>query len=153
MFVLLPSALFLVFTWAYVYSMFLHSWPIHWRVWVCFMCLYNAGFVKRCVSIFPFLCLTWLSMLSPELSSPVFTAAVLVSVCVFILVCVLVFLQSKSVSSTDSQPTEERQGPSGGYSSSQGGAEAKRRRCDDKEPLAPHSYVRVCVFPCLYKMS
>ncbi|XP_038571934.1 transducin-like enhancer protein 4 isoform X2 [Micropterus salmoides] len=48
--------------------------------------------------------------------------------------------RSKSVSSTDSQPTEERQGPSGGYSSSQGGAEAKRRRCDDKEPLAPHSY-------------
>ncbi|KAI3368273.1 hypothetical protein L3Q82_007992 [Scortum barcoo] len=47
---------------------------------------------------------------------------------------------SKSVSSTDSQPAEERQGPSGGYSSSQGGAEAKRRRCDDKEPLAPHSY-------------
>lgn len=57
-----------------------------------------------------------------------------------------VFLQSKSASSTDSQPPEERQGPSGGYSSSQGGAEAKRRRCDDKEPLAPHSYVRdVCV--------
>ncbi|KAA8589961.1 hypothetical protein FQN60_013326, partial [Etheostoma spectabile] len=48
--------------------------------------------------------------------------------------------RSKSVSSTDSQPTEERQGPSGGYSSSQGGAEAKRRRCDDKEPLPPHSY-------------
>ncbi|KAJ4943428.1 hypothetical protein JOQ06_005929, partial [Pogonophryne albipinna] len=47
---------------------------------------------------------------------------------------------SKSVSSTDSQPNEERQGPSGGYSSSQGGAEAKRRRCDDKEPLPPHSY-------------
>uniref|UniRef100_A0A3B4U2R8 Transducin-like enhancer protein 4 n=1 Tax=Seriola dumerili TaxID=41447 RepID=A0A3B4U2R8_SERDU len=46
--------------------------------------------------------------------------------------------RSKSVSSTDSQPTEERQGPSGGYSSSQGGAEAKRRRCDDKEPLPPH---------------
>ncbi|KAF3834842.1 hypothetical protein F7725_027400 [Dissostichus mawsoni] len=41
---------------------------------------------------------------------------------------------------TDSQPNEERQGPSGGYSSSQGGAEAKRRRCDDKEPLPPHSY-------------
>lgn len=50
--------------------------------------------------------------------------------------------QSKSASSTDSQPAEERQGPSGGYSSSQGGAEAKRRRCEDKEPLAPHSYVR-----------
>ncbi|KAK1897467.1 Transducin-like enhancer protein 4, partial [Dissostichus eleginoides] len=48
--------------------------------------------------------------------------------------------RSKSVSSTDSQPNEERQGPSGGYSSSQGGAEAKRRRCDDKEPLPPHSY-------------
>ncbi|KAM7388297.1 hypothetical protein PAMP_024483 [Pampus punctatissimus] len=48
--------------------------------------------------------------------------------------------ESKSVSSTDSQPTEERQGPSGGYSSSQGGAEAKRRRCDDKESLPPHSY-------------
>lgn len=54
-------------------------------------------------------------------------------------------LQSKSASSTDSQPAEERQGPSGGYSSSQGGAEAKRRRCEDKEPLAPHSYVRVPV--------
>lgn len=52
-----------------------------------------------------------------------------------------VFIQSKSVSSTDSQPPEERQGPSGGYSSSQGGAEAKRRRCDDKESLPPHSYV------------
>lgn len=50
------------------------------------------------------------------------------------------FHQSKSASSTDSQPAEERQGPSGGYAS-QGGAEAKRRRCDDKEPLAPHSYV------------
>ncbi|XP_077391632.1 transducin-like enhancer protein 4 isoform X3 [Festucalex cinctus] len=48
--------------------------------------------------------------------------------------------RSKSASSTDSQPPEERQGPSGGYASSQGGAEAKRRRCDDKEPLAPHSY-------------
>ncbi|CAG5861388.1 unnamed protein product, partial [Menidia menidia] len=48
--------------------------------------------------------------------------------------------RSKSVSSTDSQPPEERQGPSGGYSSSQGGAEAKRRRCDDKESLPPHSY-------------
>ncbi|XP_052313058.1 transducin-like enhancer protein 4 isoform X4 [Oncorhynchus keta] len=45
--------------------------------------------------------------------------------------------RSKSVSSTDSQPVEERQGPSGGYSSSQGG-DAKRRRCDDKEPLPPH---------------
>ncbi|KAK7889739.1 hypothetical protein WMY93_025299 [Mugilogobius chulae] len=48
--------------------------------------------------------------------------------------------RSKSVSSTDSQPNEERQGPSGGYSSSQGGAEAKRRRCEDKESLPPHSY-------------
>ncbi|XP_064791277.1 transducin-like enhancer protein 4 isoform X3 [Oncorhynchus masou masou] len=45
--------------------------------------------------------------------------------------------RSKSVSSTDSQPVEERQGPSGGYSSSQGG-DAKRRRCDDKESLPPH---------------
>ncbi|XP_071010096.1 transducin-like enhancer protein 4 isoform X3 [Oncorhynchus clarkii lewisi] len=45
--------------------------------------------------------------------------------------------RSKSVSSTDSQPVEERQGPSGGYASSQGG-DAKRRRCDDKEPLPPH---------------
>lgn len=54
------------------------------------------------------------------------------------------FPQSKSVSSTDSQPNEERQGPSGGYASSQGGAEAKRRRCDDKESLPPHSYVCVC---------
>uniref|UniRef100_H3DDD6 TLE family member 2, transcriptional corepressor b n=1 Tax=Tetraodon nigroviridis TaxID=99883 RepID=H3DDD6_TETNG len=47
--------------------------------------------------------------------------------------------KSKSASSTDSQAAEERQGPSGSYSS-QGGAEANRRRCDDKEPLAPHSY-------------
>ncbi|KAG7283682.1 hypothetical protein CRUP_020455 [Coryphaenoides rupestris] len=31
-------------------------------------------------------------------------------------------------------------GPSGGYSSSQGGADAKRRRCDDKDSLPPHSY-------------
>ncbi|KAK6314189.1 hypothetical protein J4Q44_G00156480 [Coregonus suidteri] len=46
--------------------------------------------------------------------------------------------RSKSVSSTDSQPVEERQGPSGGYSSSQGGGDAKRRRCEDKEPLPPH---------------
>ncbi|XP_041705075.1 transducin-like enhancer protein 4 isoform X3 [Coregonus clupeaformis] len=46
--------------------------------------------------------------------------------------------RSKSVSSTDSQPVEERQGPSGGYSSSQGGGDTKRRRCDDKEPLPPH---------------
>ncbi|CAB1324371.1 unnamed protein product [Coregonus sp. 'balchen'] len=38
----------------------------------------------------------------------------------------------------DSQPVEERQGPSGGYSSSQGGGDAKRRRCEDKEPLPPH---------------
>ncbi|XP_036833975.1 transducin-like enhancer protein 4 isoform X4 [Oncorhynchus mykiss] len=45
--------------------------------------------------------------------------------------------RSKSVSSTDSQPVEERQGPSGGYASSQGG-DSKRRRCDDKEPLPPH---------------
>lgn len=50
------------------------------------------------------------------------------------------FPQSKSASSTDSQAAEERQGPSGSYST-QGGAEAKRRRCEDKEPLAPHSYV------------
>ena len=55
--------------------------------------------------------------------------------CVCVLLCVCV--QSKSVSSTDSQPVEERQGPSGGYASSQGG-DAKRRRCDDKEPLPPH---------------
>ncbi|PWA20856.1 hypothetical protein CCH79_00007197, partial [Gambusia affinis] len=48
--------------------------------------------------------------------------------------------RSKSVSSTDSQPTEERQGPSGGYAALQGGAEAKRRRCDDKEALPQHSY-------------
>uniref|UniRef100_A0A3P9HRA1 TLE family member 2, transcriptional corepressor b n=1 Tax=Oryzias latipes TaxID=8090 RepID=A0A3P9HRA1_ORYLA len=48
--------------------------------------------------------------------------------------------RSKSVSSTDSQPTEDRQGPSSGFSSSQGGAEAKRRRCDDKDALPPHSY-------------
>lgn len=65
------------------------------------------------------------------------------SVCVPLQFCDFVFLQSKSVSSTDSQPAEERQGPSGGYSSSQGGAEAKRRRCDDKESLPPHSYVCV----------
>ncbi|MEQ2307387.1 hypothetical protein AMECASPLE_017694 [Ameca splendens] len=54
--------------------------------------------------------------------------------------CFSAILQSKSESSTDSQPTEEHQGPSGGYSALQGGAEAKRRRCDDKEPLPPHSY-------------
>ncbi|MEQ2169040.1 hypothetical protein GOODEAATRI_020790 [Goodea atripinnis] len=59
--------------------------------------------------------------------------------------CFSAILQSKSVSSTDSQPTEEHQGPSGGYSALQGGAEAKRRRCDDKEPLPPHSYVCVSV--------
>ena len=41
--------------------------------------------------------------------------------------------QSKSVSSTDSQPTEERQGPSGGYAT-QGGVDAKRRRCEEKDP-------------------
>lgn len=65
--------------------------------------------------------------------------------------CVLVlFFQSKSVSSTDSQPTEERQGPSGGYSSMQGGAEAKRRRCDDKESLPSHSYVCVSVSLCIF---
>ncbi|XP_034149626.1 transducin-like enhancer protein 4 isoform X3 [Esox lucius] len=46
--------------------------------------------------------------------------------------------RSKSVSSTDSQPVEERQGPSGGYSSSQGGNDSKRRRCEDKEALPPH---------------
>ncbi|KAL1022968.1 hypothetical protein UPYG_G00034840 [Umbra pygmaea] len=45
--------------------------------------------------------------------------------------------RSKSVSSTDSQPAEERQGPSVAYSS-QGGNDAKRRRCDDKEHLPPH---------------
>lgn len=64
-----------------------------------------------------------------------------------LLFCSFLFLQSKSASSTDSQPNEERQGPSGAYSSSQGGAEAKRRRCEDKEPLAPHSYVGVFVSP------
>lgn len=72
--------------------------------------------------------------------------------CVLILSCVPVFIQSKSVSSTDSQPTEERQGPSGGYSSSQGGAEAKRRRCDDKESLPPHSYVCICFPLCTHEM-
>lgn len=64
-----------------------------------------------------------------------------ICLCVHTFICVPVFVQSKSASSTDSQPTEERQGTSGGYSSSHGGAEAKRRRCDDKEPLASHSYV------------
>ncbi|KAL4597531.1 transducin-like enhancer protein 4 isoform X1, partial [Arapaima gigas] len=44
---------------------------------------------------------------------------------------------SKSVSSTDSQPVEERQGPSGGYSA-QGGADSKRRRCEEKETLPSH---------------
>ncbi|XP_018583682.1 transducin-like enhancer protein 4 isoform X3 [Scleropages formosus] len=45
--------------------------------------------------------------------------------------------RSKSVSSTDSQPVEERQGPSGGYSA-QGGADGKRRRCEEKETLPSH---------------
>ncbi|KAJ8374436.1 hypothetical protein SKAU_G00050160 [Synaphobranchus kaupii] len=45
--------------------------------------------------------------------------------------------RSKSVSSTDSQPPEERQGPSGGYAA-QGGVDAKRRRCDEKDALPSH---------------
>ncbi|TRZ02855.1 hypothetical protein DNTS_026724, partial [Danionella cerebrum] len=45
--------------------------------------------------------------------------------------------RSKSVSSTDSQAVEERQGPSGVYSSQSSG-EAKRRRCDEKDILASH---------------
>ncbi|KAI4874901.1 hypothetical protein NFI96_007598 [Prochilodus magdalenae] len=40
--------------------------------------------------------------------------------------------KSKSVSSTDSQAVEERQGPSGVYPS-QSSNDAKRRRCDDKD--------------------
>ncbi|KTF89264.1 hypothetical protein cypCar_00008401 [Cyprinus carpio] len=45
--------------------------------------------------------------------------------------------RSKSVSSTDSQAAEDRQGPSGVYSS-QASSEAKRRRCDDKDVLPSH---------------
>ncbi|KAJ8277254.1 hypothetical protein GJAV_G00073140 [Gymnothorax javanicus] len=45
--------------------------------------------------------------------------------------------RSKSVSSTDSPPPEERQGPSGGYAT-QSGIDAKRRRCDDKDALPAH---------------
>ncbi|XP_023699533.1 transducin-like enhancer protein 4 isoform X2 [Paramormyrops kingsleyae] len=45
--------------------------------------------------------------------------------------------RSKSVSSTDSQPPEERQGPSGGFSS-QGGGDGKRRRCEEKDTLPSH---------------
>ncbi|KAJ8419027.1 hypothetical protein AAFF_G00005260 [Aldrovandia affinis] len=45
--------------------------------------------------------------------------------------------RSKSVSSTDSQPAEERQGPSGAYTA-QGGVDAKRRRCDEKDALPAH---------------
>ncbi|XP_051979713.1 transducin-like enhancer protein 4 isoform X2 [Xyrauchen texanus] len=45
--------------------------------------------------------------------------------------------RSKSVSSTDSQAAEDRQGPSGVYSS-QTSSDAKRRRCDDKDVLTSH---------------
>ncbi|XP_042605034.1 transducin-like enhancer protein 4 [Cyprinus carpio] len=45
--------------------------------------------------------------------------------------------RSKSVSSTDSQAAEDRQGPSGVYSS-QASSDAKRRRCDDKDVLPSH---------------
>ncbi|XP_073718397.1 transducin-like enhancer protein 4 isoform X1 [Misgurnus anguillicaudatus] len=45
--------------------------------------------------------------------------------------------RSKSVSSTDSQVTEDRQGPSGSYASQTGG-DAKRRRCDEKDVLPSH---------------
>ncbi|XP_058871016.1 transducin-like enhancer protein 1 isoform X4 [Acipenser ruthenus] len=42
--------------------------------------------------------------------------------------------QSKSVSSTDSQRAEEKQGPSGGEYGGEGSREGKRRRCEDKDP-------------------
>ncbi|XP_056303553.1 transducin-like enhancer protein 4 isoform X1 [Danio aesculapii] len=45
--------------------------------------------------------------------------------------------RSKSVSSTDSQAVEDRQGPSGVYSS-QAGGDAKRRRCEEKDLLQSH---------------
>ncbi|XP_041086526.1 transducin-like enhancer protein 4 isoform X3 [Polyodon spathula] len=41
---------------------------------------------------------------------------------------------SKSVSSTDSQRAEEKQGPSGGDYGGEGSREGKRRRCEDKDP-------------------
>lgn len=47
--------------------------------------------------------------------------------------------QSKSVSSTDSQRAEEKQGPSGGEYGGEGSREGKRRRCEDKDP---QHYVR-----------
>ncbi|XP_016395805.1 transducin-like enhancer protein 4 [Sinocyclocheilus rhinocerous] len=45
--------------------------------------------------------------------------------------------RSKSVSSTDSQAAEDRQGPSGVYPS-QASSNAKRRRCDEKDVLPCH---------------
>ncbi|XP_041086524.1 transducin-like enhancer protein 1 isoform X1 [Polyodon spathula] len=42
--------------------------------------------------------------------------------------------RSKSVSSTDSQRAEEKQGPSGGDYGGEGSREGKRRRCEDKDP-------------------
>ncbi|KAF4097738.1 hypothetical protein G5714_021746 [Onychostoma macrolepis] len=45
--------------------------------------------------------------------------------------------RSKSVSSTDSQAAEDRQGPSGVYPS-QASSDAKRRRCDEKDVLPSH---------------
>ncbi|XP_050951286.1 transducin-like enhancer protein 4 isoform X1 [Labeo rohita] len=45
--------------------------------------------------------------------------------------------RSKSVSSTDSQAAEDRQGPSGVYPS-QASNDAKRRRCDEKDILQSH---------------
>ncbi|XP_028855521.1 transducin-like enhancer protein 4 isoform X2 [Denticeps clupeoides] len=44
--------------------------------------------------------------------------------------------RSKSVSSTDSQPAEERQGPSGAYSVQ--GDDHKRKRCEEKDVLPSH---------------
>nr|XP_023653705.1 transducin-like enhancer protein 4 [Paramormyrops kingsleyae] len=45
---------------------------------------------------------------------------------------------SKSVSSMDSQPTEDRQGPSGVFPAQTAGGDVKRKRCDDKEPPTAH---------------
>ncbi|XP_048844864.1 transducin-like enhancer protein 4 isoform X2 [Brienomyrus brachyistius] len=46
--------------------------------------------------------------------------------------------RSKSVSSTDSQPTEDRQGTSGVFPAQTAGGDVKRKRSDDKEPLTAH---------------
>lgn len=129
------------------------------------MCVCGCGCVCVCVCVSPsvsthhylnnwggcvcihtrFLKHDWLCPLC-IVSSPVSISTMDHNISTFL--CVSVGLQSKSVSSTDSQPTEERQGPSGGYAALQGGAEAKRRRCDDKEALPQHSYVCVSANWC-----